>query len=52
VLEVLVNDAVAITARVYSAPGTPLMFDVHDPDGLESLHVWGIRAISRNRLTQ
>lgn len=52
VLEVLVNDAVAITARVYSAPGTPLTFDVHDLDGLESLHVWGIRAISRDRLTR
>src|SRR5215470_1650535 len=51
VMEVLVSDAVAITARVYSAPGTPLTIDVRDVDGLESLDIWGMKAISRDRLT-
>jgi len=51
VLEVLVNDAIAVTARVYLAPSTPLTIDMRDIGDLESLDVWGIKAISRDRLT-
>jgi beta-fructofuranosidase len=51
VLEVLVNDAVAITARVYSVPSGPLTIDVGEIEGLESLDVWGVKAISKDRLT-
>jgi beta-fructofuranosidase len=51
VVEVLFNDAVAITARVYSIPGTPLSVEVRDLDGLEALDVWGMKAISRDRLS-
>jgi beta-fructofuranosidase len=51
VLEVLVNDTVAITARVYSAPSTPLMIDVGEIESFESLDVWGMKAISKDRLT-
>jgi beta-fructofuranosidase len=51
VLEVLVNDVVAITARVYSVPSSPLTIDIGEIDGLESLDVWGMKAISKDRLT-
>jgi beta-fructofuranosidase len=51
VLEILVNDAVAITARVYSVPSTPLMIDLGEIESLEALEVWGVKAISKDRLT-
>jgi beta-fructofuranosidase len=51
VLEVLVNDAIALTARVYSVPSGPLTIDVGDIEELESLDVWGMKAISKDRLT-
>jgi len=51
VLEVLVNDAIALTARVYSVPSGPLTIDIGEIEGLESLDVWGMKAISRDRLT-
>ena len=51
VLEVMVNDAVALTARVYSVPNGPLAIEVGDIEGLESLDVWGMKAISKDRLT-
>ena len=50
VLEVLVNDAIALTARVYSVPSGPLTIDVGEIEGLESLDVWGMKAISKDRL--
>jgi hypothetical protein len=51
VLEVLVNDAIALTARVYSVPSSALTIDVGEIEGLESLDVWGMKAISKDRLT-
>ena len=51
VLEVLVNDAVAITTRVYSIPNSPLTIDIGEIEGIESLDVWGMKAISKDRLT-
>jgi beta-fructofuranosidase len=51
VLEVFANDKAVITARVYSAPSTPLLVEVSDPTGLESLDVWQMRPISPDRLT-
>jgi len=51
VMEVFANDRVAITARVYKVPSAPLEVDVLDEDGVKSLEVWGIRAISPDRLT-
>lgn len=52
VVEVFVNDRVAITARVYMAPSTPLQVEVADLEGLESAQVWEMRAISPDRLTE
>jgi beta-fructofuranosidase len=51
VLEILVNDTVAITARVYSVPSAPLIIDVGEIESLEALEVWGMKAISKDRLT-
>ena len=51
VMEVFANDRVAITARVYKVPSAPLEVDVLEEDGVKSLEVWGIRAISPDRLT-
>ena len=51
VLEVFANEKVVITARVYTAPSTPLLVDVSDPTTLESLDVWQMRPISPDRLT-
>ncbi len=51
VLEVLVNDAIALTARVYSVPNGPLAIDVGEIEVVESLDVWGLKAISKDRLT-
>lgn len=51
VLEVFANDRTAITARVYSTPSSPLQIEVAQIDSLESLEVWGTKAISKDRLT-
>ncbi len=51
VLEVFANERVAVTTRVYTAPGGPLQVEVADPEGLESVEVWGMRSISPDRLT-
>ncbi len=51
VLEVCANDTTAITARVYSAPSTPLLLDVPEIEALDSLNVWGMKPISKDRLT-
>jgi len=51
VFEVFANDRVAITTRVYIAPSGPLQLDVLDADAAESMEVWGMRAISPDRLT-
>jgi beta-fructofuranosidase len=51
VIEVIANDRTAITARVYTAPTSPLAVDVAEADALESLDVWGIKPISKDRLT-
>jgi beta-fructofuranosidase len=51
VVEVIANDMTAITARVYTIPSSPLAIDVAEGDALESLDVWGIRPISKDRLT-
>ncbi len=51
VVEVVANDMTAITARVYVAPSSPLLIDVAEIDALESLEVWGMKPISKDRLT-
>jgi Glycosyl hydrolases family 32 C terminal len=51
VLEVMANDVTAITVRVYSVPSSPLLMEVSDLEVLESIDVWGIRPISKDRLT-
>jgi hypothetical protein len=51
VMEVFANERVAITARVYTVPSTPLQVEVSDLESLESLEVWGVRPISPDRLT-
>ena len=51
VVEVFANERVAITARVYAVPSAPLQVEVADLESLESLEVWGMRAISPDRLT-
>jgi beta-fructofuranosidase len=51
VVEVVANDMTAITARVYVAPSSPLLIDVAEIDVLESLEVWGMKPISKDRLT-
>jgi hypothetical protein len=50
VVEVFANERVAITARVYGAPGGPFQVEVSDPDGLELLEAWGMKPISDDRL--
>jgi beta-fructofuranosidase len=52
VVEVFANDRVTITARVYTVPTAPLLVDALDADGVKSLQVWGMRAISPDRLTE
>jgi beta-fructofuranosidase len=51
VLEVFANDRAVITARVYAAPSTPLRVEISDMDALESLDVWQMRPISKDRLS-
>ena len=51
VLEVMANERVAITARVYASPSAPLQLDMTEIGELETLEVWGMKAISKDRLT-
>jgi beta-fructofuranosidase len=51
VLEVFANERVALTVRVYSVPTSPLRIETPDLDVLTSLDVWGMKPISKNRLT-
>lgn len=51
VLEVLVNETAAITARVYRAPSGPLRLTVEGDLEIAALDVWQIKPISKNRLT-
>jgi beta-fructofuranosidase len=50
VLEVFANDRTAITARLYSAPTAPLQLEAPE-EGLESLDAWGVKPISKDRLS-
>ena len=51
-LEVLVNDTIAITARVYTVPSSSFGGRGRtEIDALESLDVWGMKPISKDRLT-
>lgn len=50
VLEVFANDRTAITARLYSAPTAPLQLEAPQ-EGLESLDAWGMKPISKDRLS-
>jgi beta-fructofuranosidase len=51
VVEVVADDMTAITARVYVAPSSPLLLEVAEIDALESLEVWGMKPISKDRFT-
>jgi beta-fructofuranosidase len=51
VLEVFANDRTVITARVYSAPSTPLLIEVSGANTIERLDAWQMRAISADRLS-
>lgn len=51
VLEVCANETTAITARVYSVPSTRLLVEVPERDALESVDDWGMKPISKDRLT-
>jgi beta-fructofuranosidase len=50
-LEVFANHKIAITTRVYAAPRSPLVIGLSDLNGLRSLDLWTMKAISRDRLT-
>jgi len=51
VVEACGNEKTAITARVYSVPSTPLLVEVSAMEELQSLDVWGMKPISKDRLT-
>lgn len=51
VLEVIANERVAITARVYANLNAPLQLEMTEIGELETLDVWGMKAISKDRLT-
>jgi beta-fructofuranosidase len=51
VLEVFANEKIVITARVYTVPAGALLLETSDLEALESLEVWGMKAISADRLT-
>jgi len=50
-LEVCANRRTAITARVYRIPRGDLRVKVRNVEGLRSMDVWAMRAISKDRLT-
>jgi beta-fructofuranosidase len=51
VLEVFVNEKTVITARVYTVPTGALLVGTPEVEALESFDVWGMKAISADRLT-
>jgi beta-fructofuranosidase len=51
VLELLANESVAITDRVYFSPTTPLKIVLPSDTPVSSLHLWPIHPISPDRLT-
>lgn len=51
VVEVFVNETVALTARVYQIPSGPLQMKLDGSVKIASLHTWGMQPISRDRLT-
>ena len=51
VLEVFANEAVALTARVYQTPSGPLRMKLDGDIKIVSLHAWGMKPISKDRLT-
>ena len=50
-LEVFANEKTVITARVYTVPTGALLVETPELAALESLDVWGMKAISADRLT-
>jgi len=50
-LEVIANRRTAITARVYRVPRGDLRVKVGNVEGLRSMDVWAMQAISKDRLT-
>ena len=51
VLEVFANETVALTARVYQIPTGPLRLKLEGDVEATSLHTWGMKPISKDRLT-
>jgi hypothetical protein len=51
VLEVFVNGTTALTARIYHVPKWPLRLNLQGAAPVDSLDVWQIRPISKDRLT-
>jgi beta-fructofuranosidase len=51
VLEIFVNQTVALTARIYQIPSGPLRLRLEGDTGLVSLDVWQMTPISKDRLT-
>ena len=51
VLEIFVNQTVALTARIYTVPSGPLRLKLAGDAELISLDVWQMKPISKDRLT-
>ncbi len=51
VLEVFVNDGIAVTARVYQVPSGPLRVKIEGDAEVTSLDIWQMNPISKDRLT-
>jgi beta-fructofuranosidase len=54
VLECIIDDTVALTARIYTVPKASIRVAVRDTDldaALVSLQIWNVKPISRDRLT-
>src|SRR4051812_32981868 len=51
VLEIFVNETVALTARIYQVPSGPLRMKLEGNAKLRSLDAWQIMPISKDRLT-
>jgi beta-fructofuranosidase len=51
VLEVFANETVSLTARVYQIPSGPLRLKLDGDVKIVSLHAWGMKPITHDRLT-
>ena len=51
VVELFANRTAAVTERVYRVPRGPLQISVSDLSALQSLDLWPMKAISKDRLT-